>query len=80
VPIRLKTQRLYAAAELLGDTTDLAIRDRTGITPGTFSRLVHHHVEPKVRYLELFSHHYTVPIEELYEEVEAPGGQSEAIA
>ncbi|MEZ0090065.1 hypothetical protein [Streptacidiphilus sp. EB129] len=66
---RLNRTRLYAAAELLGDMTDAAIRDRTGISLGTFSRLVNLQVEPAIRYLHVLSEHYGVPVKELYEEV-----------
>lgn len=66
---RLNTARLYDAAEAVGDTSDAAIRNRTGISVGTFSRLVNKQVEPGIRYLDLFNEHYGVPLDELYLEV-----------
>lgn len=66
---RLNTDRLREAAAALGDVNDAAIRERTGISTGTLSRLVNHQVEPGIRYLHTFEHHYGVPVRELYEEV-----------
>lgn len=69
MPIRLNRERLYAAAAAIGDTSDLAIRERTGISLGTFSRLVNRVVEPSVRNLDILSATYGVPVGELYEDV-----------
>jgi transcriptional regulator with XRE-family HTH domain len=78
MPIRLNCERLFAAAAVLGDTSHLAIRERTGISLGTFSRLVNRQVEPSVRNLNILSVTYDVPVGELYEEVAE--SVSEAVA
>lgn len=68
MPYRLNTKALYKAAEALGDTSDAAIRERTGIPLGTFSRLVNRQVEPGIRQLDILSAAYAVPVADLYEE------------
>lgn len=70
MPYRLNTERLRAAAAALGDNTDTAIRERTGISLGTLSRLVNGHVEPSIRHLDVLSVTYSVPVPDLY--IETP--------
>ena len=72
MPYRLNKERLYKAAAVLGDTTDLEIRERTGIAVGTLSRLVNQQVEPSVRHLDLLSRHYGIPVQDLYINVAEP--------
>jgi transcriptional regulator with XRE-family HTH domain len=66
MPIRLNTPRLREAAAALGDTSDKAIRARTGITVGTLSRIVNQQVEPTLATLDTLSHTYNIPVDELY--------------
>ena len=78
MPYRLKTDVLYKAAAALGDTTDVAIRERTGIAAGTFSRLVNRQVEPGLPQLDILSTTYGLPVKDLYEDVNA--APAEAVA
>lgn len=69
MPYRLNTERLRERAALLGDNSDSAIRERTGISLGSLSRLVNGHVEPSIRHLDLLANAYGLRVEELYIEV-----------
>jgi transcriptional regulator with XRE-family HTH domain len=70
MPYRLNTELLRLAAEGLGDNSDSAIRERTGISLGSLSRLVNGHVEPSIRHLDALSKAYGVPVPNLYVYIE----------
>lgn len=79
MPYRLNIKALYKAAALLGDTSDTAIRERTGIALGTFSRMRNGLVEPSIRQLHTLSKTYNVPVDELYkDEAEPPSASAVA--